>query len=151
MGVVAASATATSLSGGAAAEPTHAVYAEGLGKGGLYGVGYDLGLTRRLGLGAVASYYVLGGDRFTRLAPYVTAYPWRGARHGWFVQAGPLWVHRHTPSPGPEWQGRTTASVDAEVSMGYEYRRGVLLRGYVMGALGERFAPWLGVSVGWAL
>lgn len=145
---------ASSTAGGAAtarADERHALYIEALGKGGLYGVGYDVLLTRRLGLGVVASYYILGGDRFLRAAPYVAAYPWRGARHGAFVQLGPQWVRRHTPSPGPEWSGSTAITVDAELSAGYEYRHRLVARAYVMGAMGERFAPGIGASVGWAL
>lgn len=152
--LAAVSACMAILCSGAAtthADGRHAVYVEALGKGGLYGVGYDALLTRRLGLGVVASYYHLGGDRFMRAAPYVALYPWRGRRHGVFVQGGPQWIRRHTPSPGPEWAGSTTTSWSAEVSAGYEYRHRILARAYMMGAMGERFAPGLGASVGWAL
>lgn len=152
--LAAVSACVVLLSNGssmARADGRHAVYVEALGKGGLYGVGYDVLLTRRLGLGVVGSYYLLGGDRFMRAVPYVALYPWRGARHGVFVQGGPQWIRRHTPSPGPEWPGSTTTSLGAEVSAGYEYRHRVLARAYVMGAMGERFAPGIGASVGWAL
>lgn len=152
--LAAISACALVLGSGAAAalaDGRHAMYVDALGKGGLYGVGYDAMLARRFAVGAVASYYVLGGDRFLRAAPYVAVYPWRGARHGGFVQAGPLWVRQHTPSPGPEWTGRTTLSLDAEVSVGYEYRHRILARAYVMGAVGARFAPGIGASVGWAM
>jgi len=41
-------------------------------------------------------------------------------------------------------------SVGAEVSTGYEYRNGILVRAYVMGAIGDRFVPWLGASLGWS-
>jgi hypothetical protein len=146
-----AAATACALAQPVFAEPRHAVYVDLLGKGGLYGVGYDLQLTHRFAVGAVASYYVLGGDHFSTASPYLAAYPWRHDRHSWFVQGGPQLVRRATPSPGPEWTGMSTTSFTAEVSTGYEYRHGVLVRAYVMASLGARFAPWLGVSVGWSL
>ncbi|HRC56259.1 MAG: hypothetical protein IPI49_15815 [Myxococcales bacterium] len=138
----------------ARADDRHAFYVEALGKGGLYGVGYDVRLPRQLALGAVASHYVLSGDRFTRVAPYLAVYPWRpwsSARHRWFMQAGPQWVRRHTPSPGPEWPGKTSMSLDAELSAGYEYRHGLLVRAYAMASWGTRLVPWLGASVGWSL
>lgn len=128
----------------------HAVYAELFGKGGLWGLGYDAQLTNHIAIGAVASYYVLGGDRYTTVAPYVAVYP-VGDRHRWFVQLGPQLGHRTTPSPVPEWDGMSESALGGELSSGYEYRRGVLLRVYVMGAIGDRFVPWLGASVGWTL
>ena len=89
----------------ARAEPRHAAYVEVLGKGGLWGLGYDFLLARRVAVGAVGSYYVLGGNRFTTVSPYLAGYPVRGAHHGWFVHGGPQIVRRTTPSPVPEWSG----------------------------------------------
>ena len=128
----------------------HAVYAELFGKGGLWGFGYDAQLTRRVAIGAVASYYVLGGDRYTTLSPYVAAYP-IGERHRWFIQLGPQFVRRSTPSPVPEWDGMSENALGGELSSGYEYRNSVLVRIYAMAAVGDRFVPWLGASLGWTL
>jgi hypothetical protein len=132
------------------ADDRHTFYAELFGKGGLWGFGYDLRLGKRFAVGAVASYYVLGGDRYTTLAPYVAAYP-VGERHRWFVQAGPQFVRRVTPSPVPEWDGMSKTGVAGELSSGYEYRDHIVLRVYGMAAIGERFVPWVGASIGWTL
>jgi hypothetical protein len=128
----------------------HAVYAELFGKGGLWGLGYDAHLTKRIAIGAVASFYVLGGDRYTTVSPYVAAYP-LGDRHRWFVQLGPQFVRRSTPSPVPEWDGMSENAFGGELSSGYEYRNGVLVRLYAMAAIGDRFVPWIGASLGWTL
>lgn len=134
----------------ARAEPHHAAYVEALGKGGLWGAGYEYQPFHRVAFGAVASYYQLGGDRYLTLSPYVTAYPVIRAAHRWFAQVGPQLVRRTTPSPVPEWDGMTTNSFAAEISSGYEYRNGFLLRIYAMAAVGDRFAPGLGLSLGWS-
>lgn len=131
--------------------PAHDVYVDLLGKGGLWGLGYDYRATMRLAVGAVGSLYELGGDRFVTFSPYVGIYPIAGARHAWFVHLGPQVVFRTTTSPGPEWPGMTTSGVDVETSTGYEYRNHILLRVYVMASAGAEVVPWLGASVGWAL
>src|SRR5262245_59028786 len=121
-------------SASASAEPPrrHAVYVELLGKGGLWGVGYDVQLGR-LGVGAAASAYVVDGQRVLSLSPYLAAYPLGGARHRWFVHLGPQLVHQSTPSPYPEWPGSSSTGLGVEVSSGYELRHRVLLRLFVMG------------------
>lgn len=98
----------------------HALYLELLGKGGLWGVGWDVRLGARLGVGAAASFYVLDGQRVLSLSPYLAAVPFGGRRHRWFVHAGPQLVRVSTPSPVPEWPGTSTTGVGAEVSSGYE-------------------------------
>jgi hypothetical protein len=42
-------------------------------------------------------------------------------------------------------------AINGELSSGYEYRSRVLLRVYAMGAIGDRFVPWVGASIGWTL
>lgn len=130
--------------------PHHAIYVEGLGKAGVWGFGYDYLVRARFAIGAVGSFYQLGGDRYLVAAPYVGAYPVRGEHSSWFVHLGPQLLRRSTPSPVPEWSGMSTTSWSGEVSTGYEYRNHVLVRGYAMAALGARFAPGLGVSLGWS-
>jgi len=141
--------TALGASAPVAAEPRHAVYVDALGKGGLWGLGYDARLHDRFVIGAVASFYLLGGDRFTTLSPYVGAYPVHGQHHAWFVHLGPQLVVRETPSPVPEWNGMTATSVCGELSSGYEYRHHVLVRLYGMASFGARTVPGLGISLGW--
>jgi hypothetical protein len=133
----------------AAAEPRHAAYVDVLGKGGLWGLGYDYQATPRFAFGAVGSYYLAGGDRHLTLAPYAAAYPLGHGHHRAFVQLGPQLVRRVTPSPVPEWDGMTTTRVGAELSTGYEYRNHVLVRAYGMAAIGDHLTPWLGLSLGW--
>jgi hypothetical protein len=130
----------------------HAVYVEVLGKGGLWGAGYDFQVWRRIGLGATCSLYWLDGERVTSVSPYVAAYPLGGARHRLFVHGGPSFVHIATPSPVPEWSGTSRSGWGAELSSGYEYRRSFLFRAFGMAVIGRgRAAPWLGVSLGWTL
>jgi hypothetical protein len=135
----------------ATAEPSHVVYLDVLGKGGMWGLGYEWQATPRFALGGVASFYVLDGDRFATASPYVAAFPIVAGRHRWFVHAGPQLVHRTTPSPGPEWPGMSTTGFAAELSSGYEYHSTIDLRVYAMGSVGEHVVPWLGASIGWTL
>jgi hypothetical protein len=134
----------------AAAEPKHTLYVEALGKGGLWGAGYDYQLSKRFAAGAVGSFYMLGGDQFLTFSPYIAAYPAIHGAHRWFVQLGPQIVHRSTPSPVKEWDGMSTTGVAGELSSGYEYRRGVLVRVYAMASYGVHFAPGIGISLGWS-
>lgn len=129
----------------------HAIYVDVLGKAGLWGLGYDWQVRRRFAIGAAASYYSFDGDRITTLAPYVAAYPLGRGHHRGFLQLGPSLSRRTTPSPVPEWSGMTTSRVGAELSAGYEYRNGVLLRAYAMASQGDHLVPWLGASLGWTL
>lgn len=135
----------------ARAEPHHTVSVELFGKGGLWGLGYEWQPQRRFALGAVGSWYMLGGEHYATFSPYVSAYPVAHERHRWFVQLGPQLVHRTTPSPGPEWQGMSTTGYDLELSSGYERRGSVVLRAYAMTSVGARITPWLGASIGWSL
>lgn len=129
----------------------HFVSVELLGKGGLWGAGYEW-RTRRFSLGAIGSYYRLGGDQFLTLSPYVGVVPVGGEHLSWFVHAGPQVVRRSTPSPGPEWSGMTSTGFAAEVSTGVEYRwNNLSIRAYAMAALGAHFAPGVGFSLGWSL
>ena len=136
----------------AAAEKRNTVYVEMLGKGGLWGAGYERLIARRFGLGLAASFYVVDDQRVSSISPYVGAFLLRGARHGWFVHAGPQLVHVAIPSPVPEWDGTSTTGLGVEVSSGWEYRHGVVVRVFGMAAIGKGgVAPWMGMSLGWSL
>ncbi len=130
----------------------HAAYVELLGKGSLWGAGYDYQVSRWLAFGAVASFFVVRGEQIVSFSPYLGGYPLGHGRHRLFAQTGPLVVHKETPSPVPEWPGTSDTGVAAELSLGYEYRGPILLRGYGMLSAGKGGVyPWLGLSVGWAL
>ena len=60
-------ARADELHAGAASEQPgeHLIYVEALGKGGLYGVGYERTLTSRLALGIAGSFAVIRDQRLT--------------------------------------------------------------------------------------
>jgi hypothetical protein len=129
-----------------------AIYGEALGKGGPWGIGVDVSLGRRLGIGAVGSFVPLDGQRLLVLSPYLSVYPLGGARHRWFVDAGPQLINLATPSPVPEWKGTSSTGLGGEVSSGYEYRGRVFVRAYGMAVIGKHGpAPWLGLSMGWSL
>src|SRR5882672_1445314 len=76
----------------------HLLYLEFLGKGGLWGAGYEY-RRGRWSVGGVLSYYRLDGDRFTNVSPYVGFDPALGGRVKWFVHLGPQLLRRMTPSP----------------------------------------------------
>ncbi|MCC7000266.1 MAG: hypothetical protein IT370_37045 [Deltaproteobacteria bacterium] len=131
----------------------HAVYAELLGKGGLWGLGYDFQLLRHVAIGGVASTYTVGSrEQVFTLSPYLTGYLAGAARHRWFMQLGPQIIHLRRPSPVPEWPGTSSTGLGGELSTGYEFRGSALFRVFVMGAVGKGgAAPWLGMSLGFTL
>ena len=133
------------------AERRHDVTIEALGKGGLWGLGYDYHFRHRFAVGSVGSYYQLSGDRYLTFSPYVMAYPVRGERFGWFAQLGPQLIHHSTPSPVPEWQGMSTTTFAGQLSSGIEFRDRIIVRAYAMMSVGEHVVPWIGASIGWTL
>ncbi len=141
--------TATALP--ASAERTNGVYAEVLGKGGLWGLGYDHRVHHRFSVGAVGSAYSIEGQRYVTLSPYLGAYLLRSGRSAWFADAGAQVVHAWAPSPVPEWMGTSSTGVGGILSTGYEFRGRLLYRVFAHGAIGKGGAvPWLGTSIGWA-
>lgn len=131
---------------------SNAIYLEALGKGGIWGIGYERRLSRRLGLGAVGSFTMLSHERVYSVTPYVLVYPVRGKHHGWFADVGATFVRIATPSPVPEWSGSATNGIGGEISSGYEYRNHFLFRLYGQLVGGKSgLAPWGGVSIGWTL
>src|SRR6202008_5154781 len=83
------SPTTTATASAPTQHSEHAIYVELLGKGGLYGVGYDYQFHPRLAVGATGSYYVLDGQEVLDFSPYLVAYLVGTGRHRWFVQGGP--------------------------------------------------------------
>lgn len=133
------------------AERAHSVYAELFGKAGLWGLGFDRRISRRITLGAVGSVYGHDGQRYFALSPYLGFYLVQRSRHAWFADAGPLFVHSWASSPIPEWSGDSSTGVGAEVASGYEYRGELLVRFFVQAVIGKGgVLPWAGLGVGWA-
>ena len=139
------------VSSEAAGGERHAVYAEAFGKGGLWGVGYDYQIQDRLSFGGVVSYFPVEGMHTISLSPYLGARILGAGRHRWFAHLGPQLVFVHTRSTVPELQPGTSVGIAGELSTGYEYRHRVLVRVFAMAIAGRGgFAPWAGVSLGWA-
>jgi hypothetical protein len=135
----------------AEAERDTAVYAEVLGKGGLWGVGFDYRLRRRIFVGAVVSTYHLEGEWVAAFCPYFGYHIIRSGHHAWFADVGPRLVHTWSDSDVPEWDGSSSTGVGNGLSTGYEYRGRLLARVYIEGVVGKGGAlPWLGASVGFA-
>lgn len=133
-------------------ERPHALYLDLLGKGGLWGVGYDYQANKWLGGGVAVSYFVLDGEHVQSMSPYLAAHPFGRGRHRWFVHLGPQLYRVSTPSPVPEWSGTSSMGIGAELTTGWEYRDHLLVRVFGMVTVGEGgVAPWLGVSLGWTL
>jgi hypothetical protein len=139
----------------------HTIYGEVLGKGGLWGVGYDyrpgLAPIDRFGVGVAASYNLLDGQRVLTLSPYLSFVVLERGRHAWFVQAGPHIVRVDTPSPVPEWDGTSSSGVGAQLTSGWEMHGDAgsghtwIVRAFAVGTLGRgRFAPWAGADFGWS-
>ena len=142
----------TATASAAVAPRAHSIYVELLGKGGLWGLGYDYQFHPRLAAGATASFFILDGERVLSLSPYLVGYLLGTGHHRWFAQIGPQLSYVYTPSPVPEWPGTSTGGIGAELSSGYEYRSRVLVRVFGMGIVGRGgYAPWFGVSLGWTL
>lgn len=128
------------------------VYTELLGKGGLWGLGYDHPLVHRLDLGAVASYVVLDGQHVWTFAPYARFAVAGSDRNRFYLDFGPQLVRVSTPSPVPEWMGTSSSGIGTQLSAGYEHRGRAVLRVFAMASVGRGgAAPWLGVDVGWGL
>lgn len=128
----------------------HLVYGELLGKGGAYGLGYELTLSRRLAIGGAGSFAVIRDQQVLTLAPYVHATIMRGAKHALFAELGAQLVHSRIPSPVEDWDGMAETGGGGFASLGWE--RGtehLVLRASGSVVVGEGgVAPWLGLAVG---
>lgn len=135
----------------AAAPLRRAVYAEALGRGGLYGIGYEQELVPGVVLGAVASYYALRGDHVATLAGYLGGPLLTRGQGSWFLHGGSTVTLLRTPSPVAAWSGRTELGVSATLVSGYERRAPLLVRVYAACSAGVGgFAPWAGLTLGWS-
>jgi len=128
-------------------------YVEALGKGGLYGVGYERVLTKRLALGAAASYAVLSDQEVLTFAPYVHGTLLQGKRHALFTELGAILAQSHLPSPVSGWDGMTTSGGGGFLSLGWEYTRGhFFLRTSGSVVVGDGgIGPMLGFAFGFRL
>ncbi len=144
---------------GAAADPgpsartaaPHAAYFEVLGKGGLYGLGYDWAFADRLAVGGVTSFMILDDERVLTLAPYLNAYPLAGRRSALLVQVGPEFVHVGVPSRVAGFSGTSSTGIGGQLSLGYEYRSAFLFRFLLTGIVGRGgVRAWLGFGLGGA-
>lgn len=138
-----------------AAEPApregrHLVYAELLGKGGAYGLGYEYTMVPWLSFGAAASYAVIGGERLATAAPYLHAPLLGHGRHRLFGELGAILAHRHIPSPVPEWDGMTRTGTAGFFSLGYELALSrVVVRASGSVVYGDGgFGPMAGIAIG---
>jgi hypothetical protein len=135
--------------GEADASRKHLVYVELLGKGGLYGVGYEHAIADWLGLGGAGSYSVLRDQQVLTLSPYLHV-TITGARHALFSEVGAIFAHTHVPSPVMGWDGISDSGGGGYASLGWEYRRRHLVlrtSGAIVAGEGG-VAPMLGFAIG---
>jgi hypothetical protein len=134
------------------AEPPrrHLVYFELLGKGGLYGVGYEYAIAPWLGLGGAVSYSDLRDQQLFTAAPYLHFTPLAGKRHALFSELGGILAHSHVPSPVMNWDGVSDTGGGGFASLGWEYhRKHLVLRTSGALVVGEGgLAPMLGFAIG---
>lgn len=128
----------------------HVVYVDALGRGGLWGLGYEYMAWKRFALGVTGSFYQLDDERYITLSPYLSYYPLSLEKHRWYMQLGPQFIRESTVSPVPEWNGIASSHFSGAFTTGYEYRSRFLLRVYGMAIVGSSgVLPWTGASVGW--
>lgn len=128
----------------------HLFYVEALGKGGLYGVGYEYSAKPWLGLGGALSYSNIRDEQVFTASPYVHLTALQGKRHALFGELGAIIAHSRVPSPVMNWDGMSDSGVGGFATVGWEYRRGhLVLRTSGGVAVGEGgAAPMLGFSIG---
>ena len=83
----------------------HLFYAEALGKGGLYGLGYEYSVTPWLGVGGALSYSNIRDEQTFTASPYVHLTMLQGTRNALFTEAGAILAHSRMPSPVMNWDG----------------------------------------------
>jgi hypothetical protein len=136
----------------ATAEPAskHLVYVELLGKGGLYGLGYEYAIAPWLGFGGAASYAEIRDEQLFTVSPYLHFNVLQGERHALFTEVGGILAHSRVPSPVMNWDGVSDTGSGGYLALGWEYhRRHLVLRtsGAIVAGEGG-VAPMLGFAIG---
>jgi hypothetical protein len=128
----------------------HLFYVELLGKGGAYGLGYELSISPRFSIGTALSYAVIRDQQIMTVAPYVHATALRFGNNALFGELGATFVHSHIPSPVPDWDGMSESGAGGFASIGWERAwRHLALRASGSVVAGEGgLAPWVGVAIG---
>ena len=128
----------------------HLFYVEALGKGGLYGIGYEHTLTSRLSLGGAGSFALVSDQQVLTLSPYVHGTLVQGRRHALFTEVGAILAHSHLPSPVEGWDGMSDWGGGGFASLGWEYTRGhLVLRASGSLVAGEGgIGPMFGFAIG---
>lgn len=127
----------------------HAVYAELLGKTGLYGLGYEYQPAPWLHLGTSISVWNASGATLLAAAPYLGV----GARlrgdHRWFAHLGSSIVHHREPAVAG-WDGLSETGIGGQLAAGYELRRTrYFVRASAIVSFGDGgWVPWLGLAAG---
>ncbi len=131
----------------------NAVFVELLGKGFIYGVGYDHAIFKWLGVGGSFSYFKLGDVSTVFFNPYTNFYPVGGQRSSLLMQLGASFAyfgHRHDYFLGV-WDEDEGFDFSGTFGIGYEYRRAFLFRVMLYGLFSEEGVyPWLGLTFGGA-
>ena|SRR5687768_3907963 len=128
----------------------HLVYVELLGKGGMYGLGYEYEIAPWLGFGGAASFSQIRDQRTYTASPYLHFTALRGKRHALFGELGAILAHTSMPSPVMNWDGVSDTGGGGFATLGWEYKRKhVVLRTSGGVAVGEGgLLPMLGFAIG---
>jgi hypothetical protein len=136
----------------ATAEPAskHLVYVELLGKGGLYGLGYEYAIAPWLGFGGAASYSEIRDEQVFTVSPYLHFNVVQGEHHALFGEVGAILAHSRVPSPVMNWDGVSDTGSGGFLSAGWQYqRRHLVLRTSASIVAGEGgVAPMIGFAIG---
>jgi hypothetical protein len=125
-------------------------YVELGGKAGLYGVGYERRLTKRLSIGAAGSFAPIRDQQILTLTPYLHLPLLDGKRNALFTELGASFVHSSIASPVDDWDGMTDSGGGGFASLGWERRsRHLVFRAAASFVVGEGgVAPWFGLAIG---
>lgn len=128
----------------------HLVYVEALGKGGLYGVGYERRLLPWLAIGGAGSWSALRGQHVTTLSPYAHATVLGHGHHTMFGELGAIVARSSIGSSVMDWDGITTWGGGGFATLGYQHAsRHVVLRASAGLAVGRGGAqPMVGFAIG---
>ena len=131
--------------------PRHLIYVEALGKGGLYGVGYERALLPWLAVGGAGSWSALRGQHVLTLAPYAHVTVARRHHHALFGELGAIYARSSIASHVSDWNGMTSDGAGGFATLGYEHAsRHLVLRGSGGIAAGRGgVQPMIGLAIGW--